>query len=179
MYRMNGHWLLAIAIFFFWGAANAQDSDDKVKFIDDQGPLVLVSSPSDTLVLYLRGGIERDTFDDFLNITRNRNVELIILDSPGGDLGAGIFIAELVAAKGINTWIEKDAFCASACSLIFFAGKERWLEGHVGVHQYRTVGGQADDESAAQERVGRIMELLNSFDTPLIAVEKSAITKPS
>ena len=179
MSRMNGHWLLAIAIVFFWGAANAQDSDDKVKFIDEQGPLVLVSSPSDTLVLYLRGGIERDTFDDFLNITRNRNVELIILDSPGDDLGAGIFIAELVAAKGINTWIEKDAFCASACSLIFFAGKERWLEGHVGVHQYRTVGGQADDESAAQERVGRIMELFNSFDNPLIAVEKSAITKPS
>ena len=86
MYRMNGHWVLAVAIVFFWGAANAQDSDDKVKFIDEQGPLVLVSSPSDTLVLYLRGGIERDTFDDFLNITRNRNVELIILDSPGATL---------------------------------------------------------------------------------------------
>ncbi|MDB2518680.1 hypothetical protein N9X54_00465 [Planktomarina temperata] len=129
MYRMNGHWLLAIAIVFFWGAANAQDSDDKVKFIDEQGPLVLVSSPSDTLVLYLRGGIERDTFDDFLNITRNRNVELIILDSPGGDLGAGIFIAELVAAKGINTWIEKDAFCASACSLIFLRGQRTLVGG--------------------------------------------------
>lgn len=173
--------LLAILACVFVGAGVVQADQDEtsIRIVDVQGSLVLSSTSEGALILGLVGSITSGMVSDFLNITRNRDVDLMILDSPGGNLDAGIAIAEFVSLREMNTWVGTDASCASACSLIFFAGHERLLEGRLGVHQYQTVAGQADDESAAQERIGRLLELLNSFDTPPMAVEKLAVTKPS
>lgn len=165
--------LLSVLSICFW--ATAAKSEKAI--VDAQGAFILTSD-DDTLALGLFGPITASTVTDFLNITRSRDVQLLLLDSPGGDLDAGITIAELVALRRMDTWIAEEATCASACSLIFFSGNERSLFGRLGVHQYRTVGGTPDDEGAAQEKIGRLIELLNSFAAPPIVVEKMAITKP-
>ena len=44
-------------------------------------------------------------------------------------------VAEEVYERGLNTYIPKDSYCASACSFVFFAGRQRLAEGRLGVHQ--------------------------------------------
>lgn len=60
---------------------------------------------------------------------------LILKDNPGGLVHIGLVIAEEIYERGLDTYIPKDSFCASACSFVFFAGKNRIAEGRLGVHQ--------------------------------------------
>ncbi|MBX8828277.1 hypothetical protein HBA93_21975, partial [Ochrobactrum sp. SFR4] len=46
-----------------------------------------------------------------------------------------LVIAEEVYERGMNTYIPPDSYCASACSFVFFAGKNRVADGRLGVHQ--------------------------------------------
>ena len=55
-------------------------------------------------------------------------IDGLILKGPGGDLDAGYAIAEVVLKFGLNMTVPKNTECASACSLIFSAGKKRTLE---------------------------------------------------
>lgn len=171
----------AVLLFFvlaFFTTSLVPAKADQPNIVESKGNFSLVSIEDFGMVLSLSGTIQASSVADFLDIRRNRDIAAIVLDSPGGDLNAGITISELVSLEGISTWIPEDAECASACALIFFAGNPRRLEGRVGVHQYRTLGGTADNESDAQERIGRLMELLNSFETPLQAIERAALTRP-
>ena len=68
---------------------------------------------------------------DVANLKRHikeDKVESIILKGPGGDLDAGYALAEVVLEVGLNVVVPKGTKCASACSLIFSAGKKRSLE---------------------------------------------------
>lgn len=178
--RIWGAFVLSVCAVAVLGAepADAQETPPAGEMLDTQGQLVLSRVEDQGLVLGLVGLITAQSVADFLNITRNRDIALFVLGSPGGDLDAGIAIAELVALRGLVTQVPEEASCASACALIFFAGKERILDGRLGVHQFRTVASSLQDEGTTQARVGRLLELLNSFDTPPMAIEKLAITGP-
>ena len=68
---------------------------------------------------------------DVANLKRHikeDKVESIILKGPGGDFDAGYALAEVVLEVGLNVVVPKGTKCASACSLIFSAGKKRSLE---------------------------------------------------
>ena len=60
---------------------------------------------------------------------------IILHDNGGGLVHIGLVIAEEIYDRGLNTFIPKDSYCASACSFVFFAGKERLALGRLGVHQ--------------------------------------------
>lgn len=170
--------LVLFFVFVFFTTSTVPAKADQPSVVETKENFSLVSMEDFGMVLSLSGPIQASSVADFLDIRRNREIAAIVLDSPGGDLNAGIAISELVSLQGIQTWIPENAECASACALIFFAGNPRRLEGRVGVHQYRTLGGTPDTESEAQERIGRLIELLNSFETPLQAIERTAITRP-
>jgi hypothetical protein len=51
-----------------------------------------------------------------------------MLKGPGGSLEAGYAIADLVLEHQLNVTIPASTDCASACSLIFVAGKNRKME---------------------------------------------------
>lgn len=53
------------------------------------------------------------------------NVTRLELNSYGGVLEEALGAAEKIRAKGITTNVRKDAFCASACTLVYQAGLER------------------------------------------------------
>lgn len=73
-------------------------------------------------------------------------VGTIFLDSPGGDLFAGMRIGQLIAAAGLHTVVNQSAQCQSACALAFLAGRQRLLlgkEADFGFHrQYYIVEGK-------------------------------------
>ena len=55
-------------------------------------------------------------------------IDALILKGPGGDLDAGYFVAYLVLEKELDVTVPSNTECASACSLIFVAGKKRMME---------------------------------------------------
>lgn len=61
---------------------------------------------------------------------------------------------------GLSTYVLPETGCYSACSFVFFAGKERKADGALGVHQ---VWGDDTDASTAQTVVSDILEAFVDF----------------
>jgi hypothetical protein len=57
-----------------------------------------------------------------------KEIGSLILKGPGGDLYAGYQMADVVLEHDLSITIPADTDCASACSLIFAAGKVRIME---------------------------------------------------
>jgi hypothetical protein len=98
------------------------------------------------------------------------------LTSPGGRVAEGRKLRDLVASRGMVTYVDGE--CMSACALAFVAGRERVLnseKGVIGLHQYGFPGVQtwmlvddyAEDKKFAinagvdREFVGRMLSLQN------------------
>ena len=59
----------------------------------------------------------------------------MLQNNGGGLVHIGLVVAEEIYERGLNTYIPKDSYCASACSFVFFAGRQRLAVGRLGVHQ--------------------------------------------
>ncbi len=90
-------------------------------------------------------------------------IENLFLSSPGGNVYAAILVARDVDRLGLTTVISEDSECLSACSFIYFAGKERFADGELGIHQ---ISSEDPDLVAAQLAVSDISELLDEFSVP-------------
>ena len=66
------------------------------------------------------------TLEDYINSAKK--IDTLILKGPGGDLEAGYKLAELVLNNDLSIIIPENTDCASACSIIFVAGKYRKME---------------------------------------------------
>lgn len=55
----------------------------------------------------------------------------MLLKSNGGDLVTAIRIGEMVRARGFPTFVTDT--CASACTLIWLAGSQRYMSSHAGI----------------------------------------------
>ena len=82
--------------------------------------------------IYFNGSIEPGDFAEFAELARHG--DKLDLRSGGGYLHEAIKIGHLVNNYGIKTIIAKDQECASACGLIFLAGKSRQFDGLLGIH---------------------------------------------
>jgi len=51
---------------------------------------------------------------------------MVLLNSVGGNLIAGIEIGKAIRLKGFETVVPDDMLCASACALAWLGGKTRW-----------------------------------------------------
>jgi hypothetical protein len=62
-------------------------------------------------------------------------VRVIRLESPGGHLQPALQVAAIIRERGLDTYVGR--FCASACTLPFLAGRQRWLapNARLGFHQ--------------------------------------------
>jgi hypothetical protein len=80
----------------------------------------------DGSALYVTGKIGEGLGDAVKeSLSRNRAIRIVVLDSPGGKVGEAMRIAELVKLRHVSTGVNNR--CASACTFIFAAGRERIL----------------------------------------------------
>jgi hypothetical protein len=88
-----------------------------------------------------------------------------VLDSTGGLVAAGAYMADMVHSAGLTTIVRGD--CASACTMIFYAGSRRQLSGRLGFHRATDTIGTA--KYAAQlQRYGAPREaVFAAFSTPI------------
>ncbi len=65
------------------------------------------------------------------------DLRTVFLDSPGGDVGEALRVADVIEAHGLSTVVRRQ--CASACTALFVAGRERRLLplGRLGFHACR------------------------------------------
>lgn len=85
-----------------------------------------------------KGVITGQTPAEFLDFVNRNNLRAtsIRLDSPGGDLVAGMRFGEVIRAKKFDT---EATYCASACAYAFLGGVERRFVGkptRFGVHRF-------------------------------------------
>ena len=65
-------------------------------------------------------------FAQFLAQPRAQKIRLLWLHSPGGILSSGLAIGHIVRRAGISTAVDgAAAYCDSACTLVFVAGRQR------------------------------------------------------
>lgn len=85
-----------------------------------------------------KGVITGQTPAEFLDFVNRNNLRArsVRLDSPGGDLVAGMRLGEVIRAKKFDT---EAVYCASACAYAFLGGVERRFVGkptRFGVHRF-------------------------------------------
>lgn len=128
--------------------------------------------PSASGVLHLYSDITPEQEFEFRKALIAHPIHTLVLDSPGGEISAALNIAGAVNDRQINTYIAEGGQCASACSFIFLAGKNRQLgpSSALGVHQFapnRTrITDSGDVYQRAQTVMGNILGMISTFDVP-------------
>lgn len=161
--------LLSVVILFISSSISADTSDFSVKKYTTAGNIhVFDDLPN---VAWLIGEIETEDYYYLRRILREHNIQVLVLDSPGGNVYESLQMAAVVHDRKIDTYIPQQVNCASACANIFFAGKSRLNNGLLGVHQFKSVDDEMDEEGV-QLTVSDIVSFLNEFDTNPIVYEK-------
>ncbi len=91
-----------------------------------------------------------------------KGARAIVLESPGGLVAAGAYMAQMIHTAGLKTIVRGD--CASACTIMFYAGRGRELSGRLGFHQATDAVGTAN-YAAEMQRYGAPREAINALMT--------------
>ena len=144
-----------------------------------------------------QGDITDETPTAFQNfIAENGTPYLIVLNSPGGNLVAGIQLGQMIRDTGATTEIgetvpETDqglekwrkilpGICASACAYSFIGGVERFVdrEGKLGVHQFYSTDDSSIDSKTVQSLVGlTLLHTLRMGVDPRVIVAASVLSQ--
>jgi membrane-bound ClpP family serine protease len=112
--------------------------------------------------------------------------DVILLSSPGGDVGQALIMGETIRARGLTTAVGtadssgkvRAAYCASACVLVFAGGKTRYgIEGSgLGVHRFVTTTPVRDPTAEAQQTTGVILNYMTRMGISSSVVEAMSQT---
>jgi hypothetical protein len=131
-------------------------------------------------IVSVSGDFVRDDHKVFINKTLNLNEAIIVFQSPGGNLIAGIEIGKAIRLKNFTTLVPSEAICASACALPWLGGTKRLRSktALIGFHAAysETQSGQTKESGLANAIVGAY---LNSLGLPISAVVYITATAPN
>jgi hypothetical protein len=112
--------------------------------------------------------------------------DVILLSSPGGDVGQALIMGETIRAHRLTTAVGvadasgevRPAYCASACVLVFAGGSKRYgVEGSaLGVHRFVTTSPVRDPTAEAQETTGIILNYMTRMGVSSTVVEAMSQT---
>ena len=64
-------------------------------------------------------------YGEFRRALVENNIHTLVLNSPGGNLYEGLQMAGTIFDRQLTTYIPDGADCASACSIMYLAGKKK------------------------------------------------------
>lgn len=109
----------------------------------------------------------------FRRIAAASEKAIVVLNSEGGSVTAGIEIGRAIKLRGFATAVPPDTLCASACALTWLAGSPRFLDGtsKLGFHvAYRVVDGKASESGVGNALVGAYLNQIGLPDNAIIYV---------
>lgn len=135
--------------------------------------------------IYAEGQIQPNTPDLFVAFVRQNRAKLppsptVSLDSPGGNMFAGMKLGQAIRRLAFDTEILGGQICASACSLAFLGGAERAFDdnGKFGVHQFSTAAGNVGD-SLTQATVVAVATYIESMGVDRKLLDVASLVPPS
>src|SRR6476659_3556970 len=89
-----------------------------------------------SVVISVAGELVLGDENRFVQIAGTVAGAVVIFNSPGGNLFAGIMIGKLIHFKKFDTLVPNGSACASACALAWLGGKSRLIggTGRIGFH---------------------------------------------
>lgn len=124
-------------------------------------------------------GDDAARLDDALTeaASRGLSVRRLRLDSPGGSAKGGLLLAQAVLAHGIDTDVPDGRLCASACFIVFAAGRHRTAgpTSVLGVHG-SAEDGEASERTAAIDAA--LAKVLSDLRVPASVVRRMLSTPP-
>jgi hypothetical protein len=147
------------------GVAQAQSAEPlSIQVNDDRMTLALTRVPQ----VYLFGAIDADAPRRFEGLMRSRKIPPgsdIYLNSPGGDLNAGLALGRLFRSQSMVTHLgapkkksgygatPRDSLCVGACTYAYFGGLYRWAvtgNDRIGLNSFNTSIPRAGDVGTSQ-----------------------------
>ncbi|HKS21064.1 MAG TPA: hypothetical protein VJS63_17810 [Bradyrhizobium sp.] len=139
--------------------------------------------------LVLRGKIGAASatwFREQLDDAHLKAGDVVVISSPGGDLGQAVIMGEVIRSRGLATAVGtidpagqiKPGSCASACVFVYAGGKVRFgVEGsRLGVHRF-TATAAGDNPVADTQRVtGMVLNYLTRMGVSPTLVEAMTAT---
>jgi hypothetical protein len=125
------------------------------------------------------GGFKYGLTDDFTKtLSASRDIKIVHLDSLGGRIGEGRRMFELIRDRGLSTYVS--ARCASACTLAFAGGKERYLHKRatLGFHRGAYAGVDEGDFEGIQADVFRRAGFDPSFIQTALSTPHKDLWRP-
>lgn len=114
----------------------------------------------------------------FADIALTMPNAVVVLDSPGGNLVAGIEIGRAIHLKGYATTVAKGDTCASACAIAWLGGRKRSLfpGARVGFHAayYKDAAGKTVTASVGNALAGAYLNQIGLPDRAIVFIT----TKP-
>ena len=97
----------------------------------------------------IKEGDDRRLHEFVARLPAQTKLFAIGLDSPGGNLREGVYLANSIHSTGLPTIVSSRGMCASACFLMFAAGSTRMasINARIGVHNASADG---EDNGPAQ-----------------------------
>lgn len=96
-------------------------------------------NPDKSRFIYLEGAFSENTFREFKQFlsTVDDDITEIKINSNGGTVNSAMQLGAYIHDQGWSTGIDDEMRCYSACSFVFFAGKEKSLSGKalLGLHR--------------------------------------------
>lgn len=121
-------------------------------------------------IIFVVGDLALGDEKKFINAALSSGNAIVVFQSPGGNLIAGIEIGKAIHLKGFATFVPDTVQCASACALAWLGGRVRYMSNtaQVGFHAvYVDKGGQAAVSSTGNALVGAY---LNQLGLPTSAI---------
>jgi len=89
--------------------------------------------------IYMEGEFEIDTYDNFLKFIggENKRIKEIKINSNGGVVASALKIGSYIKKHKWNTGVDDEMHCYSACGFVYFAGKQKSIQGRgkIGLHR--------------------------------------------
>jgi hypothetical protein len=126
------------------------------------GATITLDRTGDKPVIHIVGGIDEGDGEAFKKIIdqipRSAMDTVVVLESPGGRLGAGMVIAAGIVLNKFNTFVRGGTECVSVCALIWLSGSKRYVEAksRIGFHCVFTknADGEPQIDSSGNAEIG-------------------------
>lgn len=132
--------------------------------------------PAGTLV-GVEGDLNLADGEKFATLVRPLGNSIVLFNSRGGSLLAGLRIGQLIRSRGFGTLVPDDDVCASACALAWLGGNYRLLgpKAHLGFHAaYMNDGGAGRVSGSGNALVGAYLDRLGLSDDAIYELTDSA-----
>ena len=136
----------------------------------------IIKHISTGVIVRVDGDLALEDGEKFAATVRPLQGAVILLNSPGGSLMAGLRIGEIVRSRNFSTVVLDDDLCASACAIAWLGGRRRYLapKARLGFHAaYSNDGGGAAVSGAGNALVGAYLDRLGLSDETIFELTEA------